>query len=384
MRHLIAPALLVGLTSTAIGQGLNVAIVAAASSNSTDCRYSDPQMMLTATGMFAAVDVIDAAVAAPTLAQLIPYDAIITWANVPYADPVATGEVFADYVDLGGGVVCCMFALGAGSGGVTPLQLAGRWAPTYEMVDPNSGQTSGQATLGAVHDPSHPVMAGVTTFDGGIRSYRPRTTMLHPGSQSIADWSDGTILVAVGTMPNRVDLGMYPPSSLCNAEFWDSTTDGALLMANALVHSAGDIGPGTSYCDPAATNSTGVPAELSVSGSSLLAMNDVTLVAQSLPLNSFGFFVVSQMRGFVPNAGGSAGNLCLSGMIGRYVGPGQIQNSGSSGSMSLAIDVTQVPQPTGFVSIASGETWNFQAWFRDSSPGGATSNFTQGVEVTFQ
>ena len=75
--------------------------------------------------------------------------------------------------------------------------------------------------------------------------------------------------------------------------------------------------------------------------------------------------------------------LCLGGAIGRYVGPGQIQNSGSAGAISLAIDNTQVPQPTGFVTIAAGETWSFQAWHRDAVAGSATSNFTAGYEITF-
>ncbi len=30
-----------------------------------------------------------------------------------------------------------------------------------------------------------------------------------------------------------------------------------------------------------------------------------------------------------------------------------------------------------------GESWNFQAWFRDKNPGN-TSNFTDGVSVLFQ
>ena len=36
------------------------------------------------------------------------------------------------------------------------------------------------------------------------------------------------------------------------------------------------------------------------------------------------------------------------------------------------------------ISIAAGETWNFQTWHRDSVGGIATSNFTNGLAVTFQ
>ena len=87
--------------------------------------------------------------------------------------------------------------------------------------------------------------------------------------------------------------------------------------------------------------------------------------------------------GFVANPGGSTGNLCLGGSIGRYVGPGQIKNAGTTGTFSLALDLTQVPQPTGLVSIAGGETWRFQAWHRDAIGGTTTSNFTNGLEIDF-
>ncbi|MEM8711604.1 MAG: hypothetical protein AAGG01_11675, partial [Planctomycetota bacterium] len=57
----------------------------------------------------------------------------------------------------------------------------------------------------------------------------------------------------------------------------------------------------------------------------------------------FGFFVTSQTEGFAANPGGSAGNFCLGGAVGRYVGPGQILNSGSLSQIELTIDLTQVP-----------------------------------------
>ena len=118
---------------------------------------------------------------------------------------------------------------------------------------------------------------------------------------------------------------------------------------------------------------------MSASGSNIVADNDLVLRALGLPPNSFGFFLASTDQGFVAAPGGSQGNLCLGGAIGRYVGPGQIQNSGAGGTISLAIDNMQVPQPTGSVAIVAGETWNFQLWSRDISG----SNFTDGYEVTF-
>ena len=140
---------------------------------------------------------------------------------------------------------------------------------------------------------------------------------------------------------------------------------------------------GVSYCGPAVPNSTTQSAEIGAFGSASIAQNSLVIGASSLPPNAFGFLITSRTQGFVTNPGGSAGNLCLSGAVGRYVGPGQIQNSGPGGAFSLPINVTLIPQPNGFVSALVGDVWNFQCWFRDSVGGSAVSNFTDGVAVTF-
>lgn len=141
-------------------------------------------------------------------------------------------------------------------------------------------------------------------------------------------------------------------------------------------------GPGTNFCN-ANANSTGSPAVMSVTSSLSVAGNDTVLTCGTMPMNSFGFFLTSSAQGFVANPGGSMGNLCLSGAIGRYVGPGQIQNSGQVGEVSLAIDLSMHPTPNGLVQVVAGETWNFQAWYRDAVMGQATSNFSDGLEMTF-
>jgi hypothetical protein len=119
-------------------------------------------------------------------------------------------------------------------------------------------------------------------------------------------------------------------------------------------------------------------------GSTLAAANDMTLEATALPMSSFGFFLTSRMTGLVANPAGSQGNLCLGGAIGRYVGPGQIQNSGAAGSFGLVLSLPNTPTPTGLVAISGGQTWHYQAWYRDSVGGMATSNFTDGYSIVFR
>ena len=142
----------------------------------------------------------------------------------------------------------------------------------------------------------------------------------------------------------------------------------------------GDQVSGISYCDPAVTNSSGQPGIISATGSSVASNNMLTVTASQLPTNQFGYVLASMTQGFIPNPGGSQGNLCLSGTIGRFLQ--QVQNSGSGGAFSINVDLSALPGPLP-TSVMAGDTWNFSAWFRDNNPA-STSNFTNGISILFQ
>lgn len=140
---------------------------------------------------------------------------------------------------------------------------------------------------------------------------------------------------------------------------------------------------GQPYCD-VVSNSTGAPSTLGAFGSTAVADGDVNLVATGMPPNVFGFFLASLDRGQLANPGGSAGNLCLSGQIGRFIEPGQVLSSGAEGTFALRLDLRALAQPSGFVAVAPLESWNFQAWHRDTLLGVASSNLTNGLTIDFQ
>ena len=139
--------------------------------------------------------------------------------------------------------------------------------------------------------------------------------------------------------------------------------------------------PSHTYCGPAIPNSTGNSATLIATGSTSVAVNDLTIDAASLPPGQTTLFLVSAAQGFARKFGGSRGNICLGGSIGRMLG--QIQSADSLGRASASIDVSGIAQPQGLVPILPGATWNFQAWHRDVVGGAAVSNFTDAVRVTF-
>jgi formylglycine-generating enzyme required for sulfatase activity len=139
---------------------------------------------------------------------------------------------------------------------------------------------------------------------------------------------------------------------------------------------------GANYC-PAVPNTTGTPAWISAQGRAAPPFHGLQLTCRSLPPHSLGYFLCSDTRAFVPQPTGNVGNLCLGGAIGRYVG-GAIVDAGAAGLVSVTADLTALPQPSGAVGVTAGEAWRFQYWYRDpNAVGGATSNFSNALEVTF-
>jgi len=136
---------------------------------------------------------------------------------------------------------------------------------------------------------------------------------------------------------------------------------------------------GSATCSPAVINSAGTSAALSVQGSVVALDNDVALVVEGLPMQVFGLFLNSRTQGFVANPAGSQGNLCLGGNFGRYL---VIQASGTAGRFELELDLTATPTPSALVNIVAGESWTFQAWYRDVNPN-VTSNFSDSRTVRF-
>jgi hypothetical protein len=220
--RLAALALLAGAP---MAMGQNVLLLVADSASA-----SDPvRNSILATGLLTSVDIypFGANLPTPTLAELLQYHAVVTWTNLSYADGAAMGSVLADYVDAGGGVVCAVYTV---STTTVNRSLTGRWETGgYDIIPQRSSNLTSITSLGAVHQPSHPLWSGMTGFSGATNYARATTTAVTAHGLRVADWASGQVLAATSTMyPNRVDLGFYPPA-------WHSTTDGARLLANALV-----------------------------------------------------------------------------------------------------------------------------------------------------
>lgn len=181
---------------------------------------------LDSTGLLGGVSAFIVGPALPTLQSLQTYDALLVYTDMPISDEF--GDLLADYVDAGGRVVDAVFS------GSATYGIGGRWRTDgYGLI--GEGGTSGEVTL-STNDAAHPIMNGVTSFSGGESSYRSNAGAV-PGSTVVAYWSDNTALVVTreASGNRRVSLNFYPPSSDARGDFWTASTDGARLMANALL-----------------------------------------------------------------------------------------------------------------------------------------------------
>lgn len=225
------------------------------------------------------------------------------------------------------------------------------------------------------------VMGGFAGGNGNL-SADPMFTDAMAGDYTIGtgspavDAGDNTALAASVTV-DLAGLGRYQDDPMT-----PNTGAGAgAIDIGAFEYQAGSIGIG--YC-AGAPNSFGQIGSLTATGSDIASVNDVTLQVGGLPPSQFALFVGGQTQGFTPNAGGSIGTLCLGGAIGRFQAPGQIMSSSAAGTITLPINLNALPTPTGTAPVTAGQTWNFQAWYRDSILGIPTSNFTDALSISFQ
>jgi hypothetical protein len=170
-----------------------------------------------------AVDFFDGSEAAPTAAQLLPYDVVLAMGACPWLDAVATGNSLADYQDQGGVVVGATFDWDDPAG----YTLDGRWITAgyspYEVGADSAFETVG---LGAF-DPTNPLLSGVS----GLSAYYRSDVVLTPGANGLANWSDGTS--AVATKGNALAINAYLGDEYVEPPFRPFEGDFGRLIVNA-------------------------------------------------------------------------------------------------------------------------------------------------------
>ncbi len=246
--------------------------------------------------------------------------------------------------------------------------------PRVEHVIPNSGGTGwimapviGASSGGGATLQFDFNYAGMGASDGQL---------VAGGLSSAGTTTYANRLVILGDSDQDCDgNGLSDRCEISNGAGVDTNGNGILDVCEGI---------GSAYCQPTAINSVGLLGQLSADGSHFVSENNITLRADRLPPNQFGYTLNSPYQGVVANPGGSQGNLCIFGpSLGRHNRLGEVRHSGAMGEFDFIVDLTDFPSPMGSIMVQAGETWNFQVWYRDQNPSNA-SNLTNAVSLTFQ
>ncbi|MEM9378471.1 MAG: integrin alpha [Planctomycetota bacterium] len=223
-------------------------------------------------------------------------------------------------------------------------------------------------------------------FTRGLDVFDPES-----GQAFAVSVATGSILYSVPAPLLEADRRPLAGTGDLSGDGLDDLAVGAPRDGVVRVHQLGDR-PGGSICDGEPNSVLGLPALLSASSSTAfwIQANDADLNVIGLPIGP-GYFLVARSTGTLPMFGGGEGTLCLGMPLGRYSDDVLIpQNTAlpfdpPSGPVSLRIDNTSIPQPTGAVAAAPGDTFYFQYWYRDvDAIGAATSNLSNAIAITFR
>lgn len=255
---------------------------------------------------------------------------------------------------------------GFGFGGVVPMSESGDVLWYIDWDDPDT-----DIDTALMFNDQIVMQEGVTMLDGIIVDDVPT------GDTEIAMSDDGSYAIAEVVLTGSID-------------------------AIYLITDLGDTG--VTFCDPANLNSTGASTTLSgyfLTGSGIGGgMSDLHLECVNGVPSELGYFLVGAASD-EPGVAISNGTLCLStasfyrynvagttsNSVGLFNAAGVLENFAGTSSvgpvgMETGFDVPDAVAGT-VQTITAGSTWHFQVWHRDTPAGVGSSNFSNGLSVTF-
>ena len=229
-----------------------------------------------------------------------------------------------------------------------------------------------QAIYGAA-SPGKPVISNAT-FDG-LRVHLTGSGFSATGNEvwftSKGPSSWGSQPIVTGVSSNGTSITVVPPVDAGSGDVLvRNTASGFESLSNAWPLALA-CSPISNYC-PTTANSSGDGAVLGVNGTQSVQANDLVLTARGVVPNQFSIFFYGQNQTSALVAGGT---LCVGGPFYRL----GIAQASAAGDVIYALDLNAPPDPAG--QIQTGQTWNFQLWYRD--PAGAGSDFSDALSIPF-
>jgi hypothetical protein len=216
----------------------------------------------------------------------------------------------------------------------------------------------GNGSSGQLAVPAPPAGLGYVAVDAG-------------SEYTLALVSDGTIVAVGANHGGQLDV----PPLMSDSHFIEVVGGHKHTLARVETVSACG-GFAVNYC-ASTPNSTGKAAAIIVRGSLRVSDDEATLESFDCPPGRVGFFFYGSDPAKLPMVNGY---LCVSPFSPGLFRLPPVAVVNSQGHAERAIDFGS-PNPAGL--ITPGSTWNFQYWFRDGKAGGAGSNLSNAVRVTF-
>ncbi len=196
----------------------------------------------------------------PTLAELLEYDVVIVGSQYTWEaayDHNLLGDVMADYVDAGGGVIQAFGTMHGTPSGSYYWALGGRWqVEEYSPMTYSTFYNLWQTRVLGVHQAGHPLMRGVTT----ITDYfvYGADLMVRPDAEAVAYYDNGVPYLA--TYPGSI---VALNQAIFNGANWAG--DLPTLLHNAILYVAPTDVPWLSETPVEFTLGVGYTATMTVS-----------------------------------------------------------------------------------------------------------------------
>jgi probable HAF family extracellular repeat protein len=224
--------------------------------SSGDAAINDVRLNVRKSGLFRRVDVIQVRRddPMPTASQLAGYDAILLYSEDLFNNGIILGNLLADYLDAGHGLVVAPFADVRTFSLIEGRLLTGGYLPFR-----NSAPGADALMTLSKELPQHPILKGINSLEA---QYAARVGLdMAPDLEHIARWSNGDPLVAARqpTAGRIVGLNVFPVSSAIYPDSWRTSTDGGLLLANSLLWACNLPSPLTVAMTSPVNNSTTNP-----------------------------------------------------------------------------------------------------------------------------
>jgi len=162
------------------------------------------------------------------------YRSIFVYTNTYPLDTTAMGDSLAAFIEQGGGVVDLIAST------IAPWGVHGRYRNQYSPFSMTTTYT-GSDTMSLIHNPSHPIMNGVTSvgYTGSLGSNNAHGNLRGPNSTCLAEWSHSsrTVVACFDSGGHRAaGLGIFP---MWHYTGYPNTGQWVRLYVNALKWVAG-------------------------------------------------------------------------------------------------------------------------------------------------